>query len=108
MKFPTRDISFHYTIFVSIRKTEFNKQTKSYLLTRLGIPKANIFSNVAINFFVCQQQILLFADNLCKQFRPRSDLAECSAYSGSTLFDTLDTRHLNEFYEKVKFEKVSR
>ena len=35
--------------------------------------------------FLCQQQLLLSADNLCKQFAPRS---ECQTWSGSKPFDT--------------------
>ena len=34
------------------------------------------------------QKLLLFADNLCKQFEPRSGPAKLRAWSGSKLFDT--------------------
>ena len=44
------------------------------------------------------------ADNLCKQFRPRSGQTECRAWSGSKLFDTLMVFQ-KEFFKKVDFEK---
>ena len=44
------------------------------------------------------------ADNLCKQFGPRSGATKCRAWSGSKLFDTLMV-FLKEFFEKVAFEK---
>ena len=44
------------------------------------------------------------ADNLCKQFRPRSGPTKCRAWSGSKLFETL-MEHLKEFFKKVDFEK---
>ena len=44
------------------------------------------------------------ADNLCKQFGPRSGPTECRSWSGSKLFDTLIV-FLKEFFEKVDFEK---
>ena len=47
------------------------------------------------------------ADNLCKQFGPRSGPTKCRAWSGSKLFDTL-TVYLKEFFEKVDFENFSR
>ena len=45
------------------------------------------------------------ADNLCKQFGPRSDPTKCRAWSGSKLFDTLMV-FLKEFFKKVDFEKI--
>ena len=44
------------------------------------------------------------ADNLCKQFGPRSGLTNCQAWSGSKLFDIL-MLFLKEFFEKSNFEK---
>ena len=48
--------------------------------------------------------IRLSADNLCKQFEPRSDPTKFWARSGSKLFVTLMV-FLKEFFEKVDFEK---
>ena len=47
--------------------------------------------------------IVSSADNICKQFVPRSGPTNCRACSGSKLFDTL----MKEFFEKVDFEKKS-
>ena len=47
------------------------------------------------------------ADNLCKQFRPRSSLTECRSWSGSKQFDTLKV-FLKEFFEEVNFEKTQQ
>ena len=44
------------------------------------------------------------ADDLCKQFGPRSGPTKCRAWSGSKLFDTLMI-FLKEFFKKVNFEK---
>ena len=44
------------------------------------------------------------ADNFCKQFRSRSGLTKCQAWSGSKLFDTL-IKYLKEFFQKIDFEK---
>ena len=44
------------------------------------------------------------ADNLCKQFGPRSGPTEHWARSGSKLFDTLMV-FLKEFFEKIDFGK---
>ena len=46
------------------------------------------------------------ADNLGKQFGPRSGPTKCQALSGSKLFDTLMV-FLKEFFKKVDFEKKS-
>ena len=47
---------------------------------------------------------LLSADNLCKQFGPRSGLTFCWSWSGSKLFDTLIV-FKKYFFENVNFEK---
>ena len=47
---------------------------------------------------------MVSADNLCKQFGPRSGPTKCRVLSGSKLFDTLMV-FLIEFFEKVDFEK---
>ena len=47
------------------------------------------------------------ADNLYKQFGPRSGPTKCRAWSGPKLFDTLMV-FLKEFFEKVDFEISSR
>ena len=47
------------------------------------------------------------ADNLYKQFGPRSGRTTCLARSGSKLFDTLMV-FLKEFFEKVDFEKTQQ
>ena len=45
------------------------------------------------------------ADNLRKQFGPRSDPTKCWARSGSKLFDTLVV-FLKEFFERVEIDKL--
>ena len=45
-----------------------------------------------------------YADNLCKQFGPRSGLTKRQAGSGSKPFATLPV-FVEEFFEKVDFEK---
>ena len=47
---------------------------------------------------------LLSADNLCKQFGPRSELRFSCSWSRSKLFDTLIVL-LKEFFENVDIEK---
>ena len=47
---------------------------------------------------------MLSADNLCKQFGPRSGPTKCRAWSGSKLFNNLMV-FLKEFFKKVDFEK---
>ena len=47
------------------------------------------------------------ADNLCKQFGPRSGPTECWSFAGTKLFDTLIV-FLKEFFEKVDVEKISK
>ena len=47
------------------------------------------------------------ADNLCKQFGPRSGLTNCQAGSRSKLFDTLMV-FLKEFFKKVDFFKKKK
>ena len=48
------------------------------------------------------------ANNLCKQFGPRSGPTKCRAWSGSNLFDILIVLQ-KEFFENVNFEKkISR
>ena len=48
------------------------------------------------------------ADDLCKQFWPRSGATKCRAWSGSKLFGTLMV-YLKEFFEELDFEtKISR
>ena len=44
------------------------------------------------------------ADNLCKQFVPRSGPTKSLAWSGSKLLETLIV-FLKEFFKKVDFEK---
>ena len=48
--------------------------------------------------------LVLSADNLCKQFGPRSSPTKHRVWSGSKLFDTLMV-FLKEFFKKVNFEK---
>ena len=49
---------------------------------------------------------LLFADNLCKQFGPRSGLTEYPVGSRSKLLVTLIV-FLRKYFEEVNFEKKS-
>ena len=62
-------------------------------------------------FFSCHGSIVLTlyllvlsADNLCKQFGPRSGPTKCRAWSESKLFDTLMV-FLKEFFKIIDFEK---
>ena len=54
--------------------------------------------------FPCRCHILPSAENLCKQFGPRSGPTECRSWSGSKPFDTLIV-FLKECIKKVDFEK---
>ena len=51
--------------------------------------------------------LLSSADNLCKQFGPRSGPTKHGAWSRSKLLDTLIV-FLKEYFEKVNFEKKSQ
>ena len=51
--------------------------------------------------------IVTSADNLCKQFEPRSSLAKRRTQSGSKLLDTLMVIQ-KEFFEKGDFEKIQQ
>ena len=53
-----------------------------------------------------QQKTTLSADNLCKQFGPRSGPTQCQSWSGSKPFDTLIV-FLKELFENLYFEKKS-
>ena len=53
---------------------------------------------------ISKEITLSSADNLCKQFVPRSGPTKCRAWSGSKLFDTLMVFR-KEILEKVNFEK---
>ena len=48
--------------------------------------------------------LVLFADNLCKQFGPRSGLTKCPTLNPNCLTDTLMV-FLKELYKEVDFEK---
>ena len=48
--------------------------------------------------------LVLSADNLCKQFGPRSDPTSCRSGYDSKLFDIMKVL-LKEFFAKVDFEK---
>ena len=50
--------------------------------------------------------LMSFADNLCKQFGPRSGPTESRACSGSNVFATLMV-FLKEFFKNVNFHKKS-
>ena len=57
-----------------------------------------------ISWTICL--LLSSADNLCKQFGPRSGPTKCPAGSGPKLFDTLMV-FLNNFSKKLIFKKIS-
>ena len=59
-----------------------------------------------LNFYPCNGN-LSSAENLCKQFGPKSGLIECLSWSGSKPFDTLIV-FLKEYFEKVILKKVGR
>ena len=52
--------------------------------------------------------LVLSADNLCKQFKPRSGLIECQTWSGSRLFDNLIiSLKIKRFLKKIiRWQKV--
>ena len=56
-----------------------------------------------VQLFPCKRQVLSSADNLCKQFGPRSGPTK----SASERFDTLIVLQ-KEFFLKVNFEKKSQ
>ena len=89
---------------VGIRKT---MSIEAYLRTMWTHIIASICVQVSLT--TCSLTFILYllmssADNLSKQFRPRSGLTKCRARSGSKLFDTLMV-FLKEFFEKIDFEK---
>ena len=49
--------------------------------------------------------LVLSSDSFCKQFGPKSGLAECRAWFGSKLFDILII-FLKEFFDKYDFKKI--
>ena len=55
--------------------------------------------NVIINSFLHKWRLLSSADNLCKQFGPRSGKTKCRAWSRSKLLDT-QMVFLKDFFEK--------
>ena len=59
-------------------------------------------SNFFANFCLAVVSLPTCADNLCKQFGPRSGLIKCQALSGSKLLDIL-----KELIEKLVLEKKS-
>ena len=59
---------------------------------------------INVNYFhPTMQRISSSADNLCKQFGPRSGPTECRSRSGPKQLDTLMV-FLKVFFEKVNFE----
>ena len=58
--------------------------------------------NYPVNFYL----LVSSADNLCKQFGPRSGPTKCRACSGTKLFGTLMV-FLKDIFLKVDFEKIS-
>ena len=63
----------------------------------------NKFTNIQ---FITKLLKVTFADNLCKQFGPRSGLTECLSWSGSKLFDTLCS--WKDFLKKLILKEVSK
>ena len=63
--------------------------------------------NVSTFFLLILCLLMSSADNICKQFGPRSGATKCWAWSGSKLFDTL-MLFLKEFFEKIDFEKCQQ
>ena len=59
-------------------------------------------SNFFANFYLAVVSLPTCADNLCKQFGPRSGLTKCQALSGSKLLDIL-----KELLENLDLEKKS-
>ena len=75
---------------------------KNFFPVELVMPNRNLTFFSALTH--CR--LVSSADNLCKQFGPRSGLTKCQAWSGSKLFDTV-VALLKEFFEKVDFEKTA-
>ena len=55
--------------------------------------------------FLASCDILLFADNLCKQFGPKSGPTECRSWPGSKPFDTLIVFLKGFFVKKLILKK---
>ena len=58
---------------------------------------------IIINSSHASGDFLSSADNLCKQFGPRSGPTECQSSSGSRLFDLIV--FLKEWFENVNLER---
>ena len=63
----------------------------------------NLMLPIVIFLLLTLYLLVSSADNLCKQFGPRSGPIKRRASSGSNLFDT-HMVFLKEFFEKVDFE----
>ena len=87
----------------------YNCQIASFLFLYFTSSRGGlIFSRFYFHYFIgsCQRRLLLSADNLCKQFVPRSVPTERWSWSGYRPFDTLIV-FLNDALKKVNFENKS-
>ena len=74
---------------------------KSRRLVAIGALRVNLI------FVVSSDHFLSFADNLCKQFVPKSAPTKCRTWSGSKLFDTLMV-FLKYFLKKLILKKKKK
>ena len=108
-------------------KPQTKQKPKSWLLDQILIIFLTLIQNLHFGTYIMSKKIVLVkkyavlsgvlfgltlcllvssADNLCKQFGPRSGLTEHWAWSGSKLFDILMVI-LKEVFEKSGFWKKS-
>ena len=69
-----------------------------------AILKGHVFTILVTSLLLTLCLQVSSADNIGKQFGPRSGPTNCQALSGSNLFDILMV-FLKEFFQKVYFEK---
>ena len=79
-------------------KSHFTAQL--FYASVMGFYKLGLFI-----FKLARFQLVSHADNLCKQFGPRSGRIQCQARSGSELLDTLMVFRKVFFSKTVDFEK---
>ena len=65
-----------------------NELKKEKNITPSLIKKRHLYKTKNIVTYVRQFNYLSAANNVCKQFGPRSGTTKCRAFSGSKLFDT--------------------
>ena len=75
-------------LFFSYTKIVVKGMTKAEMILKVGGNHEFHVTVYDLNSFLLER-LLSTADNLCKQFRPRSGCTECLSLSRSKWFDTL-------------------